>query len=91
MNISFALFATRSIRVNGIAPGLMLRSSGQSEENYQAMHADNPLNRGVEPEDVIAGIRYLLGAGAVTGEVLTIDSGHRFLGRERDVQFLGQS
>ena len=25
----------RSIRVNGIAPGLMLRSSGQSEENYR--------------------------------------------------------
>ena len=76
------------IRVNGIAPALMLRSSGQSEENYQAMHADNPLRRG-EPDDVIAGIRILLDASAVTGQVLTIDSGHRFLALDRDVQFLG--
>jgi NAD(P)-dependent dehydrogenase (short-subunit alcohol dehydrogenase family) len=80
--------APRSIRVNGIAPGLMLRSSGQSEENYQAMHADNPLRRGVEPGDVIDAIRYLVGAQAVTGQIVTIDSGQRFMGLPRDVQFL---
>jgi NAD(P)-dependent dehydrogenase (short-subunit alcohol dehydrogenase family) len=81
--------ASRSIRVNGIAPALMLRSSGQSEENFEAMHAHNPLGRGVEPEDVVAALRYLVGATAVTGEVITIDGGQRFLGLERDVQFLG--
>jgi NAD(P)-dependent dehydrogenase (short-subunit alcohol dehydrogenase family) len=81
--------AGRGIRVNGIAPGLMLRSSGQSEENFEAMHADNPLRHGVEAADVIGAIRYLIGAPAVTGQVLIVDSGHRFLGRERDVQFLG--
>ena len=52
------------------------------------MHNDNPLGRGVEPEDVIGAIRYFVGATAVTGQVITIDSGHRFLGLERDVQFL---
>ncbi len=80
--------APRGIRVNGVAPGLMLRSNGQSEENYQAMHAANPLRRGVEPSDVIDAIRYLAEARCVTGQVLTIDSGQRFLGLERDVQFL---
>ncbi len=80
--------APSGIRVNGIAPGLMLRSSGQSEENYRAMHADNPLRRGVEPRDVIDAIRYLVEARCVTGQVLVIDSGQRFLGLERDVQFL---
>lgn len=83
--------ARRGIRVNGIAPGLMLRSSGQSEENFEAMHADNPLNRGVEPADVVGAIRYLIGARCVTGEVLVIDSGQRFLGLNRDVQFLERS
>ena len=81
--------ASRSIRVNGIAPGLMLRSSGQSEENFETMHLDNPLRRGVDAEDAIAALRYLVGASAVTGEVITIDSGQRFLGLARDVQFLG--
>lgn len=81
--------ASRSIRVNGIAPGLMLRSSGQSQENFEAMHDNNPLRRGVEPDDIVAAIRYFVGASAVTGQVITIDAGQRFLGLERDVQFLG--
>jgi NAD(P)-dependent dehydrogenase (short-subunit alcohol dehydrogenase family) len=80
--------APRSIRVNGIAPALMLRSSGQSEENFEAMHANNPLRRGVEPSDVIAALRYLVDARAVTGQVITIDSGQRFMALECDVQFL---
>lgn len=82
--------AHRGIRVNAIAPGLMLQSTGQSERNFQAMHADNLLCRGVEPSDIVAAIRYLSDARCVTGEILTIDSGHRFLARERDVQFLGE-
>lgn len=82
--------AGRGIRVNGIAPALMLQSSGQSEENFEAMHANNPLGRGVEPTDVIGAIRYLADACCVTGQVLVIDSGQRFLGLGRDVQFLGE-
>ena len=80
--------APRGIRVNAIAPALMLRSNGQSEENFEAMHANNPLGRGVEAADVIGALRYLIGAPCVTGEVIVIDSGQRFLGLGRDVQFL---
>ena len=80
--------APKRIRVNGIAPGLMLRSSGQSEENFRAMHANNPLRRGVDAADVIGALRYLIGAPCVTGEVLVIDAGQRFMGLGRDVQFL---
>jgi NAD(P)-dependent dehydrogenase (short-subunit alcohol dehydrogenase family) len=81
--------APRSIRVNGIAPALMLQSSGQSEENFEAMHSHNPLGRGVEPADVVEALRYLVAATAVTGQIITIDSGQRFMAPERDVQFLG--
>ena len=83
--------ATRGIRVNGVAPALILRSPGQSEENFEIMHANNPLGRGVEAADVIEAIRYLVGARCVTGQTLLIDSGHRFLGLQRDVQFLGDA
>lgn len=80
--------APAGIRVNGVAPGLMLQSSGQSDDNFRAMHSDNPLRRGVEPKDVLDAIRYLADARCVTGQTLVIDSGHRFMRLERDVQFL---
>lgn len=81
-------YAERGVRVNGIAPGLMLRSPGQSEENFRAMHRHNPLRRGVEPDDVVAALRYFIGAPAVTGQILTIDGGQRFWALPRDVQYL---
>lgn len=81
--------AERSIRVNGIAPSLMLRSSGQSDKNFEVMHSKNPLRRAVEPQDVVEALRYLIDATAVTGQIITIDGGQRFYGLERDVQFLG--
>ena len=83
--------APQGIRVNGIAPGLMLRSSGQSEENFAAMHSSNPLGRGVEPVEIVDALRYLIGATRMTGQVLLVDSGHRFLDLGRDVQFLEEN
>ena len=80
--------AGKGIRVNAIAPSLMLRSPGQSDANFAAMHAANPLRRGVEPGDVVAALRYLIAARAVTGQVLTIDGGQHFWSLDRDVQFL---
>jgi NAD(P)-dependent dehydrogenase (short-subunit alcohol dehydrogenase family) len=84
-------FAAKGIRVNGIAPALMLRSPGQDEENFVDMHGFNPLARGVQPADVVAALRYLVEARTVTGQVITIDGGQRFLGLPRDVQFLSPS
>ena len=80
--------APRGIRVNGIAPALMLRSSGQSAENFEMMHSNNPLGRGVDPKDIAAAVGFLSRATTTTGQIITIDSGHRFLGLGRDVQFL---
>jgi NAD(P)-dependent dehydrogenase (short-subunit alcohol dehydrogenase family) len=80
--------ARDGIRVNGIAPALMLRSNGQSETNFETMHSANPLGRGVESEDVLSAIRYFIVARAVTGHVLTIDGGQHFEPPPRDVQFL---
>ena len=86
--LSARALAERGIRVCGIAPALMLRSPGQSADNFAEAHAHNPLRRGVEPEDVVSALRYLIAAKSVTGEVLTIDGGQRFWALDRDVQFL---
>ncbi|WP_308516202.1 SDR family oxidoreductase [Sphingomonas flavescens] len=80
--------APQGIRVNGIAPALMLQSSGQTAENFDRMHRSNPLGRGVDPAHVADAIRFLVEAPTTTGQTITIDSGHRFLGLGRDVQFL---
>ena len=80
--------AAKAIRVNAIAPALMLKSAGQSDENFRAMHQRNALHRGVTPADVMAAIDYLIASPVVTGEVLTLDSGQRFDPPKRDVQFL---
>jgi NAD(P)-dependent dehydrogenase (short-subunit alcohol dehydrogenase family) len=86
--LSAKALASKGIRVNGIAPALMLRSTGQSEENYERVHADNPLGRGVEPGDVHAAVRYFASARTVTGQTLVIDGGQHFSPPSRDVQFL---
>ena len=86
--IAARAFAGKGIRVNGIAPALMLRSAGQSAENFARTHTRNPLGRGVQPDDVVRAIHYLVGARTVTGQILTIDGGQRFDPPPRDVQFL---
>lgn len=80
--------AGRGIRVNAIAPALMLPSGAQDEEAYARVHALNPLGKGVEVDDVIAALRFLIDQPAMTGQTLVIDGGQRFMALPRDVQFV---
>jgi NAD(P)-dependent dehydrogenase (short-subunit alcohol dehydrogenase family) len=77
-----------TLRVCGIAPAVTLVSGPQSPENYQRVHALNALQRGVTTDDIVAALRFLIGSPALTGHILTLDAGQRFLGLPRDVQFL---
>lgn len=79
--------AASGIRVNMIAPALMLPSGPQDEAQFQNVHALNPLARGVEVADLVAALDYLIASPTVTGEVMTIDGGQRFMQLARDVQF----
>ena len=80
--------AGQGIRVNAIAPALMLPSGKQGEAHFAAVHRLNPLGVGVEPGDVVRALFYLVEAATMTGQTLTIDGGQRFLGLPRDVQYL---
>ena len=82
--------AGQGIRVNAIAPALMLPSGRQDHDDYARVHALNPLARGVEVGDVIGALRFLIGQPAITGATLTIDGGQRFMALPRDVQFVEQ-
>lgn len=82
--------AQSGVRVNAIAPALMLPSGEQDQENFSAVHELNPLRRGIEVADVIAALRYLIDSPGMTGQTLTLDGGQRFMSLPRDVQFLEQ-
>lgn len=76
------------IRVNAIAPAVTLVSGPQSRANFEAAHVLNPLGRGVEVEDLVRALLYLVDTPTVTGQTLTIDAGQRFLGLPRDVAYM---
>jgi NAD(P)-dependent dehydrogenase (short-subunit alcohol dehydrogenase family) len=81
-------FAGRGIRVCGIAPSVTLVSGPQSRDNFDKVHGLNALGRGVDVEEIVAALRFILATPTLTGQTITLDSGQRFLSLPRDVQFL---
>jgi NAD(P)-dependent dehydrogenase (short-subunit alcohol dehydrogenase family) len=59
------------IRVNAIAPGWISDGEGL----HAADHAQHPVGRVGQPQDIAAAVLYLAEAGFVTGQVLTVDGG----------------
>ena len=82
--------AGRGIRVCAIAPAVTLVSGPQTPENFAATHAHNPLGRGVEVDDIIRALRFIVATPVLTGQTITLDGGQRFLRLQRDVQFLSE-
>lgn len=80
--------APQGIRVNAIAPALMLPSGEQDEANFAKVHAHNPLNHGVEVSELVAALRFLIASPGITGQTIAIDGGQRYWALPRDVQFL---
>lgn len=75
------------IRVNAVSPGHTLASNSQTNEGFQRAQSTSPLGYGPGPEDIADAVCYLMGANSVTGQVIYVDSGERFLSRTRDVVF----
>ena len=80
MTKSLAREVARSgIRVNCVAPGLVETDmiAGLDSEAKRDMIREIPIRRAITPEEVAAGIMFLLSddASAITGQVLCIDGG----------------
>ena len=75
-----------NIRVNAIGPGPTIRNARQSEEDFAVQRDATVLGHGAEPQDVCAGIRYLLGAPSVTGQMIAVDGGQHLIWQTPDVQ-----
>ena len=63
------------VRVNAVAPGVVLLPEGWSEEGAEHLRSTTPLRRLGSPEDVGQAVVFLLEAQYVTGEVVRVDGG----------------
>ena len=75
------------IRVNAVAPGHTLASPEQTPEGFKKAQSQSPLQIGPSPKDIADAVLFLMSARSVTGQIIYVDSGERFLSRARDVVF----
>ena len=68
------------IRVNAVAPGPVLKPSGMSDERWREIGAASLLGRAGHAADVAEAVLFLLCSNYITGEVLVVDGGSRFVG-----------
>jgi len=86
--LSARALATRGIRVAGIAPSVTLVSGEQTDANFAAVHAYNPLGEGVSTAQIVDALRFIVATPTLTGQTITLDGGLRFLALPRDIQFM---
>jgi NAD(P)-dependent dehydrogenase (short-subunit alcohol dehydrogenase family) len=70
-----ALALAPKIRVNGIGPGPTLPSERQSAEQFNAQTSAVPLTHGATLEEIAAGVRFILSARSMTGQMIALDGG----------------
>ncbi len=75
----------KGIRVNAIGPGPTLRNARQSEADWNRQNATTLLGHGALPDDICAALVYLIGAKAVTGQMIAVDGGQHLAWETPDV------
>lgn len=72
---TLAMALAPRIRVNGIGPGPSLINERQTPDQFARQVAATPLGRGAGPDEICAGLRYILSAPSLTGQMLALDGG----------------
>jgi NAD(P)-dependent dehydrogenase (short-subunit alcohol dehydrogenase family) len=67
-------YATRGVRVNAVAPGV-IRTPKHAQESYAAAAKLAPMGRVGQVSDIVGGILFLQSSPFITGETLHIDGG----------------
>jgi NAD(P)-dependent dehydrogenase (short-subunit alcohol dehydrogenase family) len=73
------------VRVNAIGPGPTMQGARQSADHFARQRAATILNRGANPDDIVAALGFFLDSPAVTGQMLAIDGGQHLGWRTPDV------
>ena len=72
---TLALALAPRVRVNAIGPGPTLRNDRQTEDHFATQCQRVPLGRGTTPGEICDGVRFILGAKALTGQMIALDGG----------------
>lgn len=72
---TLAMALAPRIRVNAIGPGPTLKSERQTDEHFSAQCGRVPLRRGTTPGEICDCVRFILGAPALTGQMIALDGG----------------
>jgi len=75
-------------RVICLAPGLMLPSGDQTDEEYARSATMNLLRRRTRPEDLAEAAALAVSGALASGETLYVDGGQHLTPQSRDVMFL---
>jgi pteridine reductase len=70
-----ALELAPGVRVNAVAPGMILAPEGAGGEELDRLAARSPLGRWGDPEDVAGAVLFLLENDYITGQVIFADGG----------------
>jgi len=72
------------IRVNAIGPGPALKNASQSDADFAEQCAAMPLGHGTSPAEICRALRFILGAPAMTGQMIALDGGQHLEWRTVD-------
>ena len=74
-----ALEFAPAVRVNGVAPGLILPPQGKDQSYLEQLKTTNPLNGIGTVEQIVEAVRFLVNNEFVTGQVIFVDGGRNLL------------
>jgi len=82
-----AAFGPRA-RVNGVAPGLVIKTDEYDRAQMKKLDAMTPLGKLPNPQSVADAVSYLAGADDVTGQIIYADGGANLRSYDRDFLYL---
>jgi len=68
------------LRINAVAPGIILPPEGKGEEWIERLKSSNPLRGRGTAEDICDAVLFLVGADFTTGQIIFIDGGRHLKG-----------
>lgn len=68
-----------TIRVNAIAPGLVLQSAVVTGEQWDKLVSRLPLKRAAKPEEITSALEFLINNEYITGQIIVVDGGYSLI------------